>query len=420
MSVKIKSRKQHASGKTTNAVRSAAYRHKCAMNDIKNGGSYDYSHLKNEFVDSFIMMNDDIKKAFSNTYLIQKIKNSKLSEREKNAMVSQWLWSSVEETEKRKDSQLFREVEVSLYHDLTLAENKKLLKSFIKENFTSRGMIADVAIHDSGDNLHAHIMLTMRDFDCQKCCFSKKNRDWNKLDLVEKWRADWSKKSEKALNREIYHKSFVRMADEAFKNGEENKAKFFLKLDECKAFHVAKTQLGNKKIYENRDKAYDKLVDEFEKKYNEQEQLKKLAKITNLKYLSMENQLDFLYKAFNNISFKIKGSAKGFYHNNEIKTLRNELREKRKLEINVYNKLQRAEKAAKSSILRGADAIRHIASNTRSIVARSRLFINRRIRTNVKFDLEHRNGYDSNQRYLSSDKTFDGNQKNYKQTFKMR
>ena len=41
-----------------------------------------------------------------------------------------------------------------------------MLKEFCKEQFVSKGMIADFAIHDKGDgNPHAHILLTIRAMD---------------------------------------------------------------------------------------------------------------------------------------------------------------------------------------------------------------------------------------------------------------
>ena len=92
----------------------------------------------------------------------------------------QELWNRVEASEKRKDAQLAREVIVSLpdvdIYDHLSAEKRgerrkdfyeKILKRYVRENFTSSGMIADVALHEPADknddrHYHAHIMLTMR------------------------------------------------------------------------------------------------------------------------------------------------------------------------------------------------------------------------------------------------------------------
>ncbi|MBO6241566.1 MAG: MobA/MobL family protein [Butyrivibrio sp.] len=76
------------------------------------------------------------------------------------------LWNEVQQVEKRTDAQFAREVEVALPYELTREEQLECVRGFIKENFTSKGMIADWALHDKGDgNPHAHIMLTVREIN---------------------------------------------------------------------------------------------------------------------------------------------------------------------------------------------------------------------------------------------------------------
>ncbi|MCR5778060.1 MAG: MobA/MobL family protein [Lachnospiraceae bacterium] len=73
------------------------------------------------------------------------------------------LWNEVQKIEKRSDAQLAREVEVALPKEMTREEQIECVRDYIKENFVSRGMIADWALHDKNDgNPHAHIMLTLR------------------------------------------------------------------------------------------------------------------------------------------------------------------------------------------------------------------------------------------------------------------
>lgn len=73
------------------------------------------------------------------------------------------MWNSVQAIEKAKNSQLCREVEVALPVELSREEQIKLVREYIQENFTSKGMCADWALHDKGDgNPHAHILLTVR------------------------------------------------------------------------------------------------------------------------------------------------------------------------------------------------------------------------------------------------------------------
>ncbi|MGN0745109.1 MAG: MobQ family relaxase [Aristaeellaceae bacterium] len=73
------------------------------------------------------------------------------------------LWNSVEWSEKTRDAQLARAVELALPTELTHEQNIALIRKFVQETFVDRGMCADVAFHDKGDgNPHVHIMLTMR------------------------------------------------------------------------------------------------------------------------------------------------------------------------------------------------------------------------------------------------------------------
>ena len=75
------------------------------------------------------------------------------------------LWNEVELCEKRKDAQLSREILVALPRELSEEENIKLGKEYVKEEFVSNGMIADVCFHrgHGKDQPHVHVMLTMRE-----------------------------------------------------------------------------------------------------------------------------------------------------------------------------------------------------------------------------------------------------------------
>lgn len=92
------------------------------------------------------------------------------------------LWSTVEQTERRKDSQLAREIIISLPRELSLKAGAEVVKDFVTRELVSRGMVADVSIHnpmagDGKSNPHAHIMLTMRGLEGEG--FGKKCREWN-------------------------------------------------------------------------------------------------------------------------------------------------------------------------------------------------------------------------------------------------
>jgi len=75
------------------------------------------------------------------------------------------LWNGVERSEKRKDSQLARWFDVALPHELNHKQRLDLLREYVKDQWVSKGLIADIAIHNpDGDdrNHHAHILISMR------------------------------------------------------------------------------------------------------------------------------------------------------------------------------------------------------------------------------------------------------------------
>ena len=110
------------------------------------------------------------------------------------------LWNAVEHSEKRKDAQLAREVEVALPRELNKAQQIELLEGFVKKHFVERGMVADVALHHAqGDNPHAHILLSLRDVNPDG--FGKKNRDWNSTELLEDWRKAWEQETNQSLKK---------------------------------------------------------------------------------------------------------------------------------------------------------------------------------------------------------------------------
>ena len=108
------------------------------------------------------------------------------------------LWNKVEEVERRKDSQLSREINIALPTELDKSQQLKLVQEFVTDELVKEGMIADVAFHNlNSHNPHAHIMLTMREINQQG--FGFKNRDWNKKELLEKQREAWAVHTNRAL-----------------------------------------------------------------------------------------------------------------------------------------------------------------------------------------------------------------------------
>lgn len=150
------------------------------------------------------------------------------------------LWNEVEQIEKSKNSQLAREIDIALPIELNEKERIELIREYVIDNFSNKGMVADVVIHDKKDgNPHSHIMLTMRPFEengewgakAKKEYILDKNgnktyskngnaksrkietTNWNKKETLEHWREQWAiyvnKALEKANRKErIDHRSY--------------------------------------------------------------------------------------------------------------------------------------------------------------------------------------------------------------------
>ena len=119
------------------------------------------------------------------------------------------LWNAVEAIETRKNSQLAREIQLSLPHELEPEQRLALVRGFVQEQFVNQGMIADVALHApsaAGDerNHHAHIMLTMRELTGEGFHSKKATptaRSWNSDETLLHWREQWANHQNRALER---------------------------------------------------------------------------------------------------------------------------------------------------------------------------------------------------------------------------
>ncbi|WP_299111297.1 Ti-type conjugative transfer relaxase TraA [uncultured Bradyrhizobium sp.] len=157
----------------SSAVAAAAYRSASRLHDQRLDRHHDFSN-KAGVVHSEVLLPDGAPEH--------------LSDREK-------LWNEAEAAEKRIDAQLAREIEFAIPRELNEAEGIRLAREFVQTEFVKRGMVADLNVHwdigaDGEAKPHAHVMLTMRDVG--EDGFGKKNRDWNRTDLLEKWRERWS------------------------------------------------------------------------------------------------------------------------------------------------------------------------------------------------------------------------------------
>ena len=125
----------------------------------------------------------------------------------------QALWNTVEQSEKRKDAQVAREIEVGLPVELSKSEQLSLLRDYVQREFVAKGMVADIGIHrDNPVNPHAHILLTTRDLTPQG--FGPKNRSWNDKAHLLNWRSGWTDVTNQHLMQaglavRIDHRSYV-------------------------------------------------------------------------------------------------------------------------------------------------------------------------------------------------------------------
>ena len=83
----------------------------------------------------------------------------------------QTLWDAVEKTERGKKAQLAYSFDIALQNEFSIEENIALVRQFLSEQFVSRGMIVDFAIHqpdkeDGGiSNPHFHVLCPIRPLD---------------------------------------------------------------------------------------------------------------------------------------------------------------------------------------------------------------------------------------------------------------
>ena len=128
------------------------------------------------------------------------------------------LWNAVEAVENQWNSQLARRIVLAFPVEVPKEQYLKMIREFCQEQFVTKGMIADFAIHDKGDgNPHAHILLTLRAMDehgkwlpkARKVydldengerirlpsgnwkCHKENTVDWNDQKYAEVWRHSW-------------------------------------------------------------------------------------------------------------------------------------------------------------------------------------------------------------------------------------
>lgn len=131
----------HSRSQGHSAVAGIAYRAGVCLTDHRTGITHDFSN-RSDVAFTEILLPEDA--------------HDKFSDRE-------FLWNEVERCEKRKNSQVAKDIVLALPCEVDLAHQIDLAREFADYHFVRHGLVADIAIHDHGDNNpHAHIYVTTR------------------------------------------------------------------------------------------------------------------------------------------------------------------------------------------------------------------------------------------------------------------
>ena len=156
----------------------------------------------------------------------------------------QTLWNAVEKVEKNKKAQLAYSFDIALQNELTMEENIALARRFVQEHLVSKGMIADLAVHEPDkengiSNPHFHVLTTMRPLNPDGSWGNKQRReyaldengerirdekgeyvfnavhttDWGEPETLEHWREAWcgmvnAEFERKGIAARIDHRSY--------------------------------------------------------------------------------------------------------------------------------------------------------------------------------------------------------------------
>ena len=147
----------------------------------------------------------------------------------------QTLWNAVEAAERGKNAQLAYSFDIALQNEFTLDENIALARRFLLDNFVSRGMIADFAVHQPDkaggiENPHVHVLCPIRPLNPDGTWGAKQRRvyradgkfdavpttDWGRTETLEEWRKAWAtlcnaKFKDKGLECRIDHRSYEKL-----------------------------------------------------------------------------------------------------------------------------------------------------------------------------------------------------------------
>nr|WP_313732811.1 Ti-type conjugative transfer relaxase TraA [Brucella anthropi] len=143
-------------GAGRNIISAAAYRHRTRMMDEQRGVSFSFKDGDDELRHEELALPEAVP-----AWLQTAIEGKTV------AAASETLWNAVDAFETRVNAQFARELIIALPEELTLKENIALVREFVRDNLTSRGMIADWVYHDRDGNPHVHVLTTLRPLTAQ-------------------------------------------------------------------------------------------------------------------------------------------------------------------------------------------------------------------------------------------------------------
>lgn len=150
------------------SVQFSAYIGGTEMYDERKGEKYNHTS-KEEVIDSGIFLADRIYDKYNN---------------------AEEFWNDVEHSEKANNAQLARTFEIALPHELTLEQNKQIVKDFARSLLDDGMPAVDFGIHQKDGNLHVHFMTPLRDHDGEKWLNKQKSvfardEEGNKIPVLD-------------------------------------------------------------------------------------------------------------------------------------------------------------------------------------------------------------------------------------------
>jgi ATP-dependent exoDNAse (exonuclease V) alpha subunit len=165
------------------------------------------------------------------------------------------LWNAVENAERHPKAQLAYNFDIALQNEFSLEENIALARQFLLDEFVSRGMIVDFAIHDPDKkggipNPHVHFLCPIRPLKENGEWDAKQHReyvldehgerikdkagrdvfnavpttDWGRPETLEHWRQAWAE----LCNAKFAEKSLscCRFVNHTLQSGKEKRTCF--------------------------------------------------------------------------------------------------------------------------------------------------------------------------------------------------